>query len=79
MNDPILEEIYQIRAQIWKECGETIDGYFAYMSRPISGVRYADLPTAKPRRPAAPATKLPRAATRVRPPRAAMRKKAARP
>jgi hypothetical protein len=51
MNDPLLEELYEIRAKIWKECGETIDGYFAYMSRPIPGVRYADPKPSKPRRP----------------------------
>ena len=75
MTNPLLEEIYEIRAKIWKECGETIDGYFDYMSRPIPGVKTMPLPV---RRPAASASKLPRTAPRARPTRAATRKKAAR-
>ena len=79
MTNPLLEEIYATREKIWKGCGGTLEGLSEYCSRPIPGVLYADLKPVKPRRPAAPATKLPRAATRVRPPRAATRKKAARP
>lgn len=76
MSNPLLEEIYEIRAKIWKECGETIDGYFAYMSRPILGVKTMPMPA---HRHAAPASRHPRVASRALPPRTAVRKKNVRP
>lgn len=64
----ILDEVYAARKSLWDEAGGTLDGLFKFMrDNPIPGVRYADLPTAKLRRP------------RARPLRAAARKKAARP
>ena len=69
MKNPLLEEIYEARAQIWKECGETIEGYFDYFRS--KSAEYADWPgnrrTAMPRR------------LRARPLRATSCKKAARP
>ena len=38
MNNPLLEEIYAVRDQLWKEAGETVAGLFALYSRPVSGV-----------------------------------------
>lgn len=68
MTDPILEEVYAARQRLWNLGGGTIAGVCAYLrAHPIPGVRYADLPTAKPRRP------------RARPLRAASSKNAARP
>lgn len=69
MKDPILEEIYEARAQIWKECGGTVEGYFDYFRS--KSAEYANWPgnrrSAKPR--------IPRASSL----RAAARKKPARP
>ena len=69
MKNPLLEEIYEARAQIWKECGETVEGYFDYFRS--KAAEYADWPgnrqAAKPR------------PSRGRPLRAASRKKTARP
>lgn len=65
MTNPLLEEIYEARAQIWKECGETVDGLFNYLrsKRP----KYETWPGNR------------RMSTRTRPPRTSTRKKAARP
>lgn len=64
----ILEEVYAARKALWNEAGGTLDGLFKFMrENPIPGVRYADLPTAKPRR------------LRVRSLPPASRKKPARP
>ena len=69
----ILDEVYAARKSLWDEAGGTLDGLFKFMrDNPIPGVRYADLPTAKPRRPRG-------GLNRARPPRASTRKKAARP
>jgi len=64
----ILDEVYAARKALWDEAGGTLDGLFKFMrENPIPGVRYADLPTAKPRR---------RRASSLR---AASRKKVVRP
>lgn len=49
-DNPILAELYAAREQILAECGGTMHGLFLRYSKPRPGVRYADLPTAKPRR-----------------------------
>ena len=47
----ILDEVYAARRSLWEEAGGTLDGLFKFLrEHPIPGVRYADLPTAKPRR-----------------------------
>lgn len=48
--NPILAELYAAREQILAECGGTMHGLFLRYSKPRPGVRYADLPTANPRR-----------------------------
>ncbi len=61
MKNPLLEEIYAARDEIWKSCGETIDGYFRYIGEQ-SAKRRSPRVSAQPRRP------------RVRPLRASSRK-----
>ena len=50
IDNPILEELYVIRAQIWKECGETTEGLFQYLrDNPDEGFPRSDLTPVKPR------------------------------
>lgn len=66
MKNPLLEEIYEARAQIWKDCGETVDGLFKYLrstrskyetwpgNRRSSGLRARPLRAASCKKPARP-------------------------
>lgn len=47
----ILDEVYAARRSLFEEAGGSLDGLFKFLrEHPIPGVRYADLPIAKPRR-----------------------------
>ena len=50
MDNQILEELYEIRARIWKECGGTTEGLVKYLrTNPIEGFPRSDLKPVAPR------------------------------
>lgn len=52
MTDPILEEVYTARKQLWDLGGGTLSGFCAYLrTHPLPDPRYAKRQTAQSRHP----------------------------